>query len=33
VRSMLHPGCGPAQSAHGSGNHLAVEVYFKSLQR
>ena len=33
VRSMLHPGCGPAQSAQGSGNHLAVEVYFKSLQR
>lgn len=33
VRSMLHPGCGPAQSAQGSGNHLAVEMYFKSLQR
>jgi hypothetical protein len=31
VRQMLHPGCIAAQSAHGSGNHLAVEAFFKAL--
>jgi hypothetical protein len=31
VRAMLHPGCTAAQSTQGSGNHLAVEAYFRSL--
>ena len=31
VRAMLHPGCTAAQSPQGSGNHLAVEAYFRSL--
>jgi hypothetical protein len=31
VRTMLHPGCGPAQTPQGSGHHLAVEAYFRSL--
>jgi hypothetical protein len=31
VRAMLRPGCGPAQTPQGSGNHLAVEAFFRSL--
>jgi hypothetical protein len=33
VRSMVHPGCVQAQTPQGSGNHLAVEMYFESLSR
>jgi hypothetical protein len=31
VRVMLHPGCTAAQSPRGSGNHIAVEAYFRNL--
>jgi hypothetical protein len=31
VRAMLNPGCNAAQFPQGSGNHLRVEAYFRSL--